>query len=279
MIEEISKLDEIENLYKDGVNAPYQKVVNGSGYHGVLIKDKSTGKVQCHVCGKFYESIPLHSYQKHKLNAADYKLKYGFASTFPLCSVKVSKQRREKSMRDKMWELGGLEKYKKARLAGLRKRHKQGGFSLAFVNSRNICNEQIYRRYMLISDKIGSLPSAKTIRKYDPPLDGVIRSRFGSFNKFKLKFNLPANKRNERNPHSNDRILSILRGYYKKELRIPLADDFKRPKMGISQKVILARFGSWNRAMMMAGFRSNSNHSGKPEFRPSGDMIPLRSVA
>ena len=102
MIEEISNINEIENLYKEGTNAPYSKIGNGFGYYGVFIKDKNSGKVQCHVCGKFFNSVSVHSYAKHKILSNDYKKKYGFHKTFPLVSAQTSnlyRLAREKKMK------------------------------------------------------------------------------------------------------------------------------------------------------------------------------------
>src|SRR3990167_2194814 len=93
MIEEINSTEEIENLYKEGTNAPYTKVENGHGYLGVLIREKSSGKIQCHICGDFFNSLSYHA-RKHKYSSSQYKTIFGFPKYFPLCSVKLSEQRR-----------------------------------------------------------------------------------------------------------------------------------------------------------------------------------------
>jgi len=190
MIEIISKLEEIENLYKTGATAPYTKVEDGHGYYGVLIKDKMDGKIQCHVCGKFFDSVATHALFKHKFNARTYKETYGFPSNMPICSQKVS-ERLSKSIIDKVigFQKGHKHGFKTGHRGFPRKRNRftRTNHSLSFQNERNVCEEQLYRRYLAVSDKIGKEPSTKDLLVHDSPLMPVIQHRYKNLNNFRKK--------------------------------------------------------------------------------------------
>lgn len=87
MIEKIESDVEIENLYKDGTNAPYAKIDPkfGFGYMGVLLVHKETQKVQCHLCGNWYRAIPQHAVKKHNVTVKEYRKAFGFSTCQPLC--------------------------------------------------------------------------------------------------------------------------------------------------------------------------------------------------
>lgn len=264
MIEEISKLDEIENLYKEGTNAPYRKVETGHGYYGVLIKDKASGKVQCHVCGKFFDFLSKHIQMKHKILSRDFKIEYGFPLYFPLCSLKISATSRDRinkrylnkeTLRNAILNIKRINK--KSNVAR-KKIYTLNRNSLAFENERNICNDQVERRFTLIADKIGKTPNTADLRSNDDSLRKIIEIRYGGINKFLEKTGLGLVTRTAIR-RDNDFILEKLREFSKVMKRVPRPRDFNNFKYDKSLtpfncSTVYFHFGSWNRALHMAGF-------------------------
>lgn len=67
---------------------------------GALVHDDDGERVQCHVCGRFYGSLPTHI-RTHGLDADAYKARFGLARGTPLWSaVTVAKQRAAALARD-----------------------------------------------------------------------------------------------------------------------------------------------------------------------------------
>jgi len=256
MIETISNLEEIENLYKDGLNAPYRKVEDGHGYYGVMIRDKSSGKVQCHICGGFYESITPHAANKHKFVSGEYKEKYGFPKSFPLCSQLVSENRRKGRLKA-INSPNGLKISFKSGNKHRAKRYRSAYTYLAYQNKNNICPEQITRRYLVVCDEFGKQASFRDILNIDPALHAVIRRRYGTFNKFKLQNNIGGIVKKPP-VMDKDRIVWLLRKYARETKSIPRSNNFRVARNGYpTNATVLNHFGSWNRALAFAGFSVN----------------------
>ena len=68
---------------------PFAPVKNGFGFVGVLAEDSKTGQLQCHECGKWFEQLPTHYTQKHKMNGKQYRKKFGLLSNTALKSKRI----------------------------------------------------------------------------------------------------------------------------------------------------------------------------------------------
>ncbi|MCR4261116.1 MAG: hypothetical protein NUV96_02190, partial [Candidatus Colwellbacteria bacterium] len=56
---------------------PFEPIKKGFGFVGVLAEDTGTGKLQCHICGQWYEVLTTHIFAKHKLTSSKYSQKFG----------------------------------------------------------------------------------------------------------------------------------------------------------------------------------------------------------
>ena len=255
MKEYINNNEEIENLYKSGINAPYKPLKDGYGYLGVLIINKKTGNVQCHICGNWFKSIGHHSIQKHKLTISNYKIKYGFPMHYPLCNVDLSLKQHNSA----------LEKLKEGKIGGhfaknnlikghkmLRKKHH---ISYAKLNSKAICPEQVYRRVLLLADKLEHFPTTTDFQKEEPSLLSLICNRYGSLNKFKQKFNFPI-LRKGKNVRTKDECIVSIRNCIDKIKQIPRIKDYEKlasKNSYVDSHTLIRHFGSWNKALHIAG--------------------------
>lgn len=248
MIEIVNSDEEVANLYKVGQNAPYRPVPGGYGYYGVLIRHASTGKMKCHVCGKWCKSLGAHITRNrdHRMSGDEYKARFGFSKHQPLCWVALSKRRSEVGRRKKH-----LAKLAKNRHTGGHKR-KRGKASLSFRNDHATCTDQLYQRYLAVADQVGHDPTEADIRQHDARLLDSIKYHYeGKINLFRKEHNLKVTRSTNSRKYRIARLLLILRQRARKLGRLPKPKDFRASTP--SATIYYRRFGSWSRALSDAG--------------------------
>ena len=63
--------------------------------YGALISSDDGTQIQCHVCGRWFGQLPIHTTRMHGLNAAAYKEHYGLARTASLLSPQTAELQRQ----------------------------------------------------------------------------------------------------------------------------------------------------------------------------------------
>ena len=171
-----------EPIYK-GI-PPFMKYENGFGYIGVLLENKETGKIQCHLCGTLVNSVSKHLFHKHKgITPTDYRIKTGLNLTTPLVSQSTSKK-----IKNNFLNLTE-EKRKKviARLLANNKNlhSKNGNYktrdkysSSQFQNRFGTCPEQARTLFWKEFEKVGHIP---TTDEMSPKLKNIVYTRFSSY--------------------------------------------------------------------------------------------------
>ena len=244
----------IETVFK--VELPVNSVENGFGYIGVLLRNKDTDLIQCHLCGRWFNSLSQHIFSSHKIPVIDYKKKFGLPLSFPLISRSLSSKHHQRAMTPKNIEHLKNIRSKTGKLVSTCKRKKFMKYATnceAYKNKFGLCDEQILRRYLMVTDIVGAEVGMRTLKKYDPALEGAINRR-GGISEFKKKNGFTVIKKHP--IRNDDEILSIIRKEYKTIGHVPTSKHFKRPG-SISLKTIINRFGSYRRALEMAGLFSN----------------------
>lgn len=237
----------VETLFK--VEGPFQAV--DQGFMGVFLRN-GEDQVHCHLCGKWLRMLGPHLWRTHKIKTDAYRKKYGLPLEFPLCGRSVSAGRSERSLDpthlERLRKLG-----KKYRLKGKKLRRKirlamkYAKNNAAHENKHGACEQQILRRFLLVCDRIGKSAGQNDLEAHDNALRGIIYRRYGSLNAFKDKHGL---EKIERAPISSDEeLLSAIIKFYDENNRVPMASDFNG-----KAKAIRHRFGSWHRALSIAGF-------------------------
>jgi len=59
--------------------------------NGLLAYD-GNGKVQCHICGRWYKNLEAHTRQTHQIEASEYREEFGLNRLQPLCSPEISRR-------------------------------------------------------------------------------------------------------------------------------------------------------------------------------------------
>ena len=255
MREIVETQEEIENLYKTGSNAPYTELEKCYfGYLGVLLCHKQTGRVQCHICGNWYNSVSLHAAQAHKMKSKEYKIKFGFGVNFPLCSQAISAARRiAVEKRTDNWRNPSKALFERKKNKNWKKNISKGHYTASVLNQHNLCKDQLIRRVHVVADKIGRFPNFKQLQEYDISAWAAIRRRYGKWNTFKkLEFTDEPIREKDSLKYTKDILVTKIRDWVLKHQRIPTSRDFQKSGNNIS--TIRSYFGSWNRALNMAGF-------------------------
>lgn len=245
------ELDEnIETVFK--VEPPLTPTKSNFGYQGVLLRDIKEDKIQCHICGKWFKGLNRHILAAHKITTKEYKKEYSLPPNFPLIARSTSSKKSNASINNKNG-LAAIKKYsnmKKARQC--RTNMKYYYTTEAYKNMHGLCDKQIESRYLIVADIVGNDPSKRDLEKYDSPLLWAMIDKYKSLNNFREAFGF--GRRNEKftKRYTEDMKIAELRKFYNQSGRIPRVSDF-RIRIP-SDKAILRHFGSWNRALEMAGF-------------------------
>ena len=270
MIEIIDNEVEIVNLYKTGSHAPYTPLEKGKfGYLGILLARKSDGKVQCHECGEWYTFLGTHVSTKHKKQyktVTQYKKFFGFPILFPLCSIRYSEIRSvigKKIMRNPKMKSAAVCRLKKAIndpkiKSRIIKNTRQGKLTSSHLNTLDICRDQTIRRILVVADYLKKFPSSTDIERHDPAIMGIIFKRYGTWNKFKEKeFPSESITVKDGSAFSTDQMLFSLREFVRINKKLPTVTSFKTIVGSPSYETFVRKFGSWSRALSMAGLQIN----------------------
>lgn len=245
----------IETLFK--TEPPIQPLDNGHGFLGVVLRNKITDTLQCHICGNWFESLSRHILAKHKITVENYREDYEIPTNFPLVSRRISGIHSISASRPE--NIDNLKKHRNPARAreftpkkGSRK-WKRIRRCLGRENMIGACPEQIIRRFMIVSDIVGREPSSDDLKKFDSPLIKIIVTRFKTINNFRKQNGFGIKKMNRpRGGYSDEFLISVIRKYHHKYGRIPKAREFLLQTP--TTKTFLDHFGSWNRAITVAGF-------------------------
>jgi hypothetical protein len=238
--------ERIELVYK--AVEPFEKLVDGFGYRGVLLRDTIEDKLQCHVCGKWYKAVATHARFAHGMTARDYKITYGLPLQSAICSRSTSAKLHDNGIKHKN-NLNRCARTKKW-LQQVRKGVKHKKNNAAFQNKLGTCAEQIYRRFLVVADMAGKEPTFGDIKQYDPKLFAAIVRRYGNLDNFRVKYDFTRNRSKE---ITDESIIAALRKFYITRKRLPRQVDFAIAGKGKpSKNAIYNHFGSWRRALATA---------------------------
>ena len=244
---------ELDTLFK--VEGPFKEIEDGFGAYGVIHVHPETGDPMCHVCGKFFANLGLHA-RAHKLDSRQYREKFSIMQSYPLVSKKLSAKFKEAAdARNLRYKNNHWIKARKLR--GKKWLHKKAGRSnhLATLtearkNINNICDLQLAHRYLLLADEFGGQPSKLDVQRNDPALLSAIMRRYKTINNFRRVNDLEVIKP-QPGEYSDAILIGVLRRFFKDYHRIPKTKDFTGTSP--SWKTICHRFGSWRKAMSVAG--------------------------
>lgn len=252
------KEEEIETLFK--VEPPLQSLEEHGfyGFLGVILRNKTIDKIQCHLCGKWFSILSTHLLRKHQITQVEYQKKFSLPLTFPLCSKGFSASHSKSCIEKKLYlNLNGKRNPQMARKFVKKEMNGYGRNSMAYLNSKGLCDEQIMKRFMIVSDLVGRNPSQLDLEQHDAPLWAAIRRRYSdSINEFRAKNGIGESNEYAARRFGTENIIACLRKFYRDYKRIPRDKDFRIGTPNSPTSITIRKeFGSWKRALSKAGLR------------------------
>jgi len=170
---------------------PFEKVLNGFGYMGVVVEDYGSGRIQCHICGDFFENLPTHL-RHHKVTANEYKRKFGLLISTALKSKKmrlaqskvmVDLRRKHKQCNYKFKKNNYQAGNRKGILKALESKNKYG-----------VCDLQIMERILELSKEMGKTPTLIDVKeRYGSGIITLMHKRYGSYVRYCKQLGLEPN--------------------------------------------------------------------------------------
>jgi len=165
---------------------PFEKIKKGFGYRGVVLEDCDSGKLQCHICGGWFEIFNSHLSSTHNMSSKEYKQMFGLSQSTALKSKMIRLKQSEtmiKLMREHpekfVNRLSGNGFKKRNSYAGNRKKKNK---ALETRNKYGYCDLQIADRVLKLSDKLGKTPSLIDLQtEYGKSIMWHIHKRYSSY--------------------------------------------------------------------------------------------------
>jgi hypothetical protein len=245
MIKEYNSPSGYVTLYN--YKEPFMEFENGFGYQGVLLYDKIDGTVQCHLCGKWFNSLGHHVNRVHNMKASEYKYKVGLNQS----SALISEEYREKMLNRGVTQARIEQLEKNRQIIKDNKKERvvvYPGNSREKQNKTGNCPMQLLDRIKDKATELGRTPTALE-------LEGVVSKKtvvmvFGSMEKAISLAGLQPRKKGEGvsyKTYTKDEIINIMRNFKETHQREPLMSDSKRGLIP-SWSAFVKHFGSFNNA-------------------------------
>jgi hypothetical protein len=228
---------------------------NGIGYRGVVMYDEHEDKVQCHICGKWFQFLPAHIKDAHEITTDEYRDKNSLTKGVSLCSIGYSKKRSINAKNGRYGEyVANLKKGRSIRPANktLSISTKKAKSTIGFKNQYGYCDDQIAAALIAVrvgakKDRIEDL-TIGDIQKYNRPLASYLLRQYKNTESVVKKFGLT-----EYNgvKFEDAELLEQLREFTRRYKRKPTNKD--RGVGVASYATYVRRFGSFRKAKMMAG--------------------------
>jgi hypothetical protein len=173
---------------------PFEKNDTGFGFKGVVVEDFESGKLQCSVCGEWFEQLVQHV-QTHDLNCKEYKIKFGLLQSTALKSKKMRLKQSEVMQK--------LRKSHRKHRMVFKKNNSFAGNRLGIkkaVESQNkygVCDLQIMQKIIELYKELGRTPTLTQLQeRYGRGFIFQLNKRYNSYVKYCNQIGLNPNYSN-----------------------------------------------------------------------------------
>ena len=159
---------------------PFEKNNTGFGFKGVLIEDSKSGKIQCSVCGKWFEQLATHLGHIHNIDTIQYKRRFGLLSStalktkrMRLIQSKVMVELRKKNKNNRYtFQRGNIQSAnRKGKPKAVESKNKYG-----------VCQLQVIERVNELAKELGKTPTLIDLKeRYGAGMMSLIHSRYKSY--------------------------------------------------------------------------------------------------
>lgn len=247
---------------------PLKKLPEGlHGYEGVLLGTVDGTKVQCHICGNWYEGLSMHVYASHSMNAQKYREVFKLTRRTAL----VSESRREILKNQTLIWLNSMSYDEKRKLkAKSREKYleyvkenqkaindRRFQIRLETKNIRGSCPDQILAKIEACAKQIGKTPTKNEFIDFcgGQRYVHLIYATFGSYLEALKRLNLSPDHRSQtggtKKNYSEEELIDLLKVFYQETGKIPTQTDFSRGLLPPANTYV-RRFGSIQKARELA---------------------------
>ncbi|MBA7588559.1 hypothetical protein ES708_30619 [subsurface metagenome] len=195
----------------------------GFGWYGLQAYNEQ-GQLMCHECGVFRDFLTRHI-RKHGLSGRTYRIKYGLQMKAKLVSVSQSQKARIAVLRHP--EIIERATMNIRNLVGRSKLK----YPLQYQNMKDTCPGQLIRWLTEAALLYGPEISGAEADKYRSGLVGILKIRFGTFNKAKQIAKLIANDAHGKRMFSKQLILEDMCCFYSNHNRWPIYQNYRDGEM------------------------------------------------
>jgi hypothetical protein len=158
---------------------PFAPVQRGFGFVGVVAEDTGTGKIQCHLCGKWFEQLAAHLHGHHRMSSDEYKKTFGLFKATALASQRLRVHRSAVM-------IGNRNRNPENRHAFSAQHpvhHRRTGKEPAERQNRaGTCELQVADRIKQLAEKVGRTPTLVEVAgEYGKGFTSTIRNRYGGY--------------------------------------------------------------------------------------------------
>lgn len=140
---------------------PFMKYEKGYGYQGVLLFDGGTDKVQCHLCGEWFEALPNHIIREHSMKSGKYKEEVGLNKKTALIGEKLRAKLIASGLNKRLQNLRNQKGVKRSEETKDKIRKSRHENRREFQNQAGTCPEQLIDRMIKSYQKLGYVVSEK----------------------------------------------------------------------------------------------------------------------
>lgn len=159
---------------------PFEVNETGFGFKGVLVEDFKSGKIECSICGNWYEQISDSHLKKHKVTNAEYKKRFGLLTSTALKSKKMRLRQSEVMIKLRKENKNNRLMFKRGNsYAGNRKDKLKAEES---KNKFGVCDLQVMERIEELRQELGKTPTLIDLKnRYGSGMMTLLFMRYGGY--------------------------------------------------------------------------------------------------
>lgn len=180
IVKEINYKSPSGRVYIGKYQPPFEKVINGFGFIGIILEDVKTNQLQCCICGKWFENLSSHISLYHKINIEDYKDNFGLSQSTALQSKKMRLMHSEVMTELRKNNPQNNFCFSKNNLVSGNRKNKPK--SKETKNKYGVCDLQILEKISSLKKELNKTPSLVELKeRYGGGFVNLLNQRYGSY--------------------------------------------------------------------------------------------------
>jgi len=208
-------------IFLNNFKEPLMKFSEGYGFLGVLAMDGKEDKVQCHLCGEWFEGLGNHIHKEHNMKALAYKEIVGLSKNTALIGEKLRAKLIAHNLGKRIENLRIHKRHSEESKRKIAETLSKNVFEKQ--NITNTCPAQILERLKNKAEQLGRTPTTYEITFYP-----VLLKIYGSMKEACRLAGLTYTDNKEGHPtkYTKEYCVKVIRDFYLKNKRLPANGDW-----------------------------------------------------